>query len=406
MATFTYNAKDTKGAVVQGTMEADHSSAVVQRLQSMGYFPLDIVDTSPRQNWLTDLPIFKKRVSTNDLTTFTRQLSDLISAGVTLVRSLGVLEKQATQEALRQVIHDVRSDVERGDSLAKAFAQHPETFPPIYCAMVKAGETGGLLSEVLNRLADFGEAESELKAKIKSAMIYPMIMTGFGTIVFIVLMTYVIPKMTAIFDDIGKSLPAVTQFLVTFSNVFTHYFPFIIGGAVVGVFLFRRYMKMEQGRYRIHSGLLKVPVLGSLLVKREIARFSRTLGSLLHNGVNILPALEIVADVVGNAVLQREVKDMPEQVTQGSGVAKALDGSKTFPDVVISMMAVGEETGNLDEVLIKIADSYEKEVNRSIKTLTALIEPLIILIIAAFVGFIVMAILLPIFNIDLTEMGG
>jgi general secretion pathway protein F len=266
--------------------------------------------------------------------------------------------------------------------------------------MVRAGETGGMLEGVLSRLADFAEAEQELKGRVQSMLIYPVIMVVVGTTAVTILMTVVMPKIVRIYKDLNQTLPDITRFLIGLSNFAGTWWWAIIPALGVIAFLIWKYSKTEQGKTLIDTWMLRLPVLGVVVQKREIARFARTFGALLRNGVSILPALEIVTEVMNNNIVRREVAQIPLNISQGSGVAKPLANSKVFPAVVVNMIAIGEETGRLADVLVRVAQSYEIEVDRSVKMLVVLIEPLIILTMGVVVGFIVIAMLLPIFSLD------
>ena len=403
MPTFTYKARDQKGELIQGTIDAESKGMVTTRLQTMGFFPVEIfADEKGREGKFSIGRFLKGKIRTSDLSTFNRQLADMISAGVPLVRSLGVILNQTASESLKEILQAVNNDVSAGDTLAKALSRHPRVFSKLYCAMVKAGETGGMLDGVLQRLADFSEEEETIKGKIKGALAYPIIMIFAGSAAIFVLMTVVIPKIVNVFAELHQALPLPTQILIKITNFLIGSWWMIILG---GVFLFTvvwRYFKTAEGRKFFHRTQIQIPILGDLIIKREVSRFARTLGSLLRNGVSILNALEITEEVIGNAIVNEEVKKISENITQGSSVAGPLKGSKVFPPVVVNMMSIGEETGKLDEVLLKIASSYEIEVDRSVKLLTSMIEPLIILMMGFIVGFIVISMMLPIFNLDPT----
>jgi len=272
--------------------------------------------------------------------------------------------------------------------------------------MVKAGETGGMLDAILERLAEFSETEDEIKSKIKSAMAYPAIMLVAGMGAIVILTTVVIPKIMAIFKDLNQALPGITQLLINIIDFFSSYWYMIIGGGIVGGIVIYKFLHTDEGKTYWHTLQIKIPMVGNVIVKREVARFARTLGSLLKNGVSILSSLEITREVMANKLVQAEIIKVSENITQGSGIAAPLKGSKIFPSVVVNMVAIGEETGRLHDVLLRIASSYELQVDRSIKTLTSLIEPLIILLMGAVVGFVVIAMLLPIFTIDPTKDTG
>jgi type II secretory pathway component PulF len=292
--------------------------------------------------------------------------------------------------------------VQGGDTFATALSKHPRIFNPLYVAMVRAGEAGGMLDAVLQRLADFSEQEEALKGKIKSALAYPVVMIVAGIGAVIVMMTVVIPKIVKIFQDLNQALPTPTKILIASSDFLTQYWWLVAGILAVAWSGFWRFIKTAEGRRYWHRIQLQMPLLGIIIRKKEVARFSRTLGALLHNGVPILSALDIVKEVALNVWVKSEVDKIVDNVTQGAGVAKALKGGMIFPPVVVSMINIGEETGRLDEVLRKVADSFEIEVDRSVKTMTSLIEPLIIVFMAFLVGFIVISMLLPIFTLDPT----
>ena len=400
MPQFSYKAKDNAGQLVTGKLEAESTANVISRLQAMGYFPLQVQDAKEAIASGAARPARARRVKINDMATFNRQLADLLSSGIPLVKALTVIQNQTPNPSLRDIITQVTQDVSGGDSLAGAMSRHPKVFNKLFVAMVKAGEAGGLLDQVLQRLADFAESEAETRSKVKSALAYPVVMVcaGFGAVV--VLMTVVMPKIMKIYEDLDQQLPATTVFLIRLSR-FLQDFWYIVVGAVVGIgFILWRAKNTKEGRRALDSFIIKIPVLGPMIVKKEVANFARTLGSLLHNGVSILPALDITHGVLNNQIVADEVAKIPDNVTQGEGVAAPLRKSTVFPPVVVNMMAIGEETGRLDNVLTKIARSYDTEVDRAMKTLTSLLEPMIILFMGLVVGFIVISMLLPIFSID------
>lgn len=406
MAVFSYKAKDAKGQVIAGSLEAETVNAVISRLQAMGYFPVSVENESEKKRRTTAVAKrLARRVRINDLATFNRQLADLLSSGIPLVRALGIIQNQTANESLVEIIGQIAQDVAGGDSLAGAMAKHPKVFSKLYVAMVRSGEAGGMLDVVLSRLADFAETEAEVRAKIKAALAYPVVMVFAGIGAVTILMTVVMPKILKIYSELNQTLPWPTQALIAISDFLRTYWFVIfagVGGAAIALW---RILKTPEGKRAFDRLLVQIPLLGPMIVKREIANFARTFGSLLHNGVSILPALEIVHEVLTNTVVADEVAKIPEHVTQGEGVAGPLKKSKVFPPVVVNMIAIGEETGRLDDVLLKVARSYELEVERAVKTLTSLIEPLIILGMGVVVGFIVIAMLLPIFSIDPSQQG-
>lgn len=399
MPTFTYRAKDRRGEVIEGQTDAESLTAATTQLQSMGYFPLSLIEVGGKRSPTESLS-FLNRPRLSDVSAMYRQMADLLGSGVPLVKALAVVAEQTPNEQLRQILGQINTDVSGGDSLAQAFHRHPKIFNALQCSMVRAGETGGMLPGVMERIADFAEQEEELHSKIISSLAYPsvMILAGLGAIA--VLVTVVIPRIIGIFDSINQTLPFITVMLIALIDFIQGYWWAILCGIGLLIFGFLNLIRTEEGRLLVDKALLKTPLIGTIIVKREIAKFARTLGALLRNGVSILNALDIVVDVIGNRVIQREIAEIPVDITQGEGISRTLQGSKTFPPVVVNMIAVGEETGHLDNALTRIAESYEKQVDRSVKTMTSLIEPLIIVAMALVVGFLVIAMLLPIFSIE------
>lgn len=435
MPTFVYKAKDKKGAPVEGSMEAEGRAAVVSRLQQMGYFPVAInqgikrggkvvasgatkkgaaapkakggkeapkASTSSSSDGQTFMEWWNSRrgITSGDLAGFNRQLADLLGAGIPLVKGLAILNKQTSNEKLREVIFAILDDVQGGTTFADALAKHPKVFSKLYVAMVRSGEAGGMLDDVLQRLADFSEQEEQTRGKIKSALAYPVVMVIAGSIAVFVMFSFIIPRITATFEQLNQALPAITQLLITMSDATQEYW--LIGLAVIAVVVVItwQFLQSNEGRAMWHRTQLSLPLMGPLIQKSEVARFARTLGSLLRNGVSILVALEIVKEVLNNQVVRGEVEKVVEEITQGSGVAQPLKNSKVFPPIAVNMIAIGEETGRLPEVLLRVSESFEGQVERAVRTLTSLLEPIIIVIMGAIVAFIVIAMLLPIFSLD------
>ena len=290
-------------------------------------------------------------------------------------------------------------------TLAQALQRHGSTFNHMSVAMVKAGETGGMLDDVLVRLADFSESEEELKSKVLSALAYPMVMVVAGTAVITILMTVVIPKITGVFKEMGQTLPDITQILISITSFLRSYIGFILVGIIVAVVVLKRFIGTKEGKALYDRCCLAIPVLGDVIHKRELSRFARTFGNLLRNGVPILTALDITREVLSNVIIRNEVEKLPNAISQGSSMATTLSENKRFPPFMVSMIAIGEETAQLDGVLLKIADAYESQVDRSLKTLTSVLEPIIILALGLVVGFIVIAMMLPIMSLDPMQGG-
>lgn len=341
-----------------------------------------------------------KRVSSSDLTAFNRQLADLLGAGIPLVKSLAILQKQSVNVRLQEIIGEINNDVSGGTTFADALAKNPREFSKLYVAMVRSGEAGGMLDEVLKRLADYSEQDEQTKSKIKSALAYPVVMILVGMIAVSVMFIYIIPKITGVFKELNQTLPAMTQMLISVSEFTQNYWYIVLGSIVAVGVLVVQLVRTQEGRLFWHKAQLKLPLVGDLVRKQEVARFSRTLGSLLKNGVSILTALKITRDVLNNEIVRTELDGVLEGITQGTGIAEPLRTSVIFPQMTVNMMSVGEETGQLESVLLRISESFELEVDRKVRTLTSLIEPLIIVAMGFVVGFIVIAMLLPIFSLN------
>ncbi len=397
MATFNYSVRDRMGRILKGKLDGDSKDAVQARLTQMGY----IIVQLDQQGGLAALNEIKFGTGVNpkDVSIFARQFSTMIDAGLSLTKCLTILSAQTESAGLRDVIQSIGKDVESGQSLSDALGRHPKVFPPIFVNMVRAGETGGVLDEVLNRVADHLEAELALKAKIKSAMTYPIAMGGLVLIVLAAMMVFVVPTFEKMFADMGGELPFATQLLVDISNFVAGW-----GGAIAlvsfitAIFVFKWWSK-GPGKLIWDGAKLQMPVFGSLVRKIALARFTRTFGTLVAAGVPILSALDIVADTAGNEVIAIAVRKARSAIKEGETIAKPLSESKVFPSMLVQMIAVGEETGALDQMLNKVAAFYDEEVSTATDGLTSLIEPLMMASLGVIVGGIVIALYLPMFQV-------
>lgn len=403
MQKFLYKAKDGRKQVMQGILEAETERGALSKLSQMGYFPLSIQkeEAGPqRQASSRSFSIFTG-IRRRDITFFTRQLSDLLEAGLTLMRALNVIQDQTENPRLQEILGDIVSHVRDGKSFSDALAVYPKVFPPIYVSMVRSGEVGGILGGVLARLADFSEKEEELQGKVRAAMAYPALicLVGMGTVA--VLLIFVVPKLVLLFQDVGQVLPLPTQILIAVSNGVAKYWWVALLIAALGGFLGRRQSLPQGARLAIDRIKLRFPVWGSLIKKVEIARFARSLATLLSHGVPILQAMQSVYQATGNEMLKGELQKIGDQLRGGTTLSQGMRQSRIFPNLVINMVSVGEEAGSLDRSLIKIADTYEREADRAMKMMTALVEPVMILVMGSVVGFIVVSMLLPIFQIDI-----
>jgi type IV pilus assembly protein PilC len=398
--TYAYKVRDKVGKLVEGQLDAEDEHLVVGKLRSMGYVPIaiDRVDTNALQKEL-HIPGLSGRIKQKDVAVMSRQFATMINSGLPLLRSLSILSEQIENKALADTLTAVRNDVERGSSLSAAMAKHPKAFSTLYVSMVKSGEVGGVLDSVLKRLADTLEKQVELRRKIKSAMSYPVVVFSLVVLIVSGMMLFIVPQFQTLYKSLGGSLPMFTQVLITASDLFKSYLLIWMICWAAAFVAFRRWIHSEKGRPVWDRMKLKAPVFGKLVRKVALARFSRTLAALTRSGVPILESLEIVADTSGNEVVAVAVRDTQQAVKTGEGLARPLMTHEVFPPMVTQMIAVGEETGALDEMLDKIADFYDAEVEATVDALTSLIEPLLIVVMGVTVGFMVIALYMPMFNI-------
>jgi type IV pilus assembly protein PilC len=399
-ATFTYKVRDRQGRLVEGSLEADNGALVAEKLRQMGYVPIAI-DRKSGQTFERELhiPFIGDRVGMRDVAVFSRQFATMVNAGLTLLRTLTILAEQTESKALAAIADDVRADVEKGASLSQALAKHPKAFSRLYVSMVRAGEAAGVLDLVLTQLADTIEKQVTLRRKIVSALAYPVVVFGLVITIVTAMLLFVVPMFTKLYKQLGGALPLPTRVLVNVSNAMTNWWWLVTGAEVIGFIALRRWIKTDAGRERFDAFKLRLPIVGGLVRKAALTRFSRTLSVLLRAGVPILESLEITADTVNNAVLAKAVKATQAGVKVGESVARPLADHSSFPPMLVQMMAVGEETGALDTMLDKVADFYEAEVEATVAGLTSLLEPLLIVVMGGCVGGMVVALYLPMFNI-------
>ncbi len=415
MATYNYVAKDALGKVITGTSEAENEQILVRRLREKGYWVQKVnpAKTAPKQQTTSrggsSFAASFGRVSGRDLAVFCRQFATMIDAGVSLVRCLSVLEEQSGSARLRAIIREIQAAVESGETLSRALTRWPRVFGNLFVGLVRAGEVGGVLDETLNRLATFMEENEALRRKVKSAMTYPVLVMIFAMIVVIGLVTFILPQFVAVFRDLGidDELPRPTQILVQISQFMTTKWYMLIGGVVLFVVAFSQYTHTRIGRRHWDWVKLKLPIFGKLNHKICIARFSRTLSTLLVSGVPILQALETVAGTVDNEIMADAILAARAAIREGEQIGDPLQRSGMFPPMVVQMVAIGEETGSLDAMLSKIADFYETEVDATLASLTAALEPLLIVSLGFVVGFIVVAMFMPLIHaISQLQSGG
>jgi type IV pilus assembly protein PilC len=396
---FTYKAINQNGEILQDQMEGSNTMAVAISLKQQGLFVIDVKE----QSTISEKDIFApfKKIKLRDLVVFSRQFSTLINAGMPIVRALYVLSEQSENKKLEDVIDAVRGDVEAGLSLSEALEKHPEAFNRLYVEMVRAGEIGGMLDGVLLRIADQLEKEADLRRKVKSAMVYPLFVLGFAFLTLTFLLIFIVPIFGRIFEDLGGTLPLPTRIVMAVSDILTSFWGILVYLALgVALFLFLRWKKTERGRKVWGRVSLKIPAkIGEVIQKVALARFARTLGTLSAAGVPILQALEITATSSGNWVVERALLKSRDAIREGIPIYKPLESEPVFPPMVTRMIAVGEETGDVDGMLGKIADFYESEVDATVKALTSIMEPLMIVVVGGIVGVIVISMYLPMFKI-------
>lgn len=423
MPRYSYVAMDSRGKETKGVLEVASQNEAINRLKEMGYFPTKVVEDKGKAKKSKGAPARpgqkKKGMSINieipgfsgvkskTLSVFTRQLATLVDAGLPLLRGLRVLEKQEPNPTLKRIIGELGYSIEGGSTFSEGLAQHPKVFNRLFVNMVKAGELGGVLEVVLARLAEFMEKAEKIKGKVKAALFYPVAVMVVAVGVLAVLLVFVVPKFKAIFAEMlgGAGLPAFTEFVLGISDKVAANFPAVMIGLVVFFILLSIFKKTKFGRKVVDIVKLKMPALGPVVSKVAIARFTRTLGTLVSSGVPILQALTIVKETSGNVVIGNAVAMVHESVKEGETITAPLEASKVFPPMVVSMVDVGEQTGALPEMLMKIADNYEEEVDNAVSAMTSLLEPIMIVFLAVVVGSIVIALFMPLITL-IDQLGG
>lgn len=420
MPQFSYTAINSAGKEIKGTMNADKESSVSAALRADGYFPIEIkaagekntalkqtAKAGKKRRGLLDIQIGAIKMPQKDLVLFTRQLSILLDAGLPLIRALRTLEKQARNRNVKKIVGESADYVEGGFTFSESLTKNSKTFDPLYVNMVKAGESAGAMEIILNRLAVFMEKNARILSKIKSAMIYPSVVLTVATGVTLFLMVFIVPKFEKIFSELlnGMPLPGLTVFVLGISQFFMKCHIHILVGIAAVIVGYKIVARTKKGKYLLDSGKYRMPVFGNLISKTSIARFARTFGTLLSSGVPVLRSLLIVRDTAGNGLVEKSIQKVHDAVKEGESIAAPLSATKIFPDMVVSMIEVGEETGKLPEMLEKIADTYEEEVDIAVEAMTSLIEPIMIVFMAVIVGTIVIAMFMPLIKIMQT-LGG
>jgi len=406
MPKFNYKAKQGPSKIVDGTIEADREDSAIRKIFELGLTPLDVTETSstietPARTSTTPTFSFRKKVPLSAIVLFTRQMCDLVEAAVPLLRVLQLVGKQTRHPILKKTILDMETFVQDGGNLSDALSQHPMIFAPLYINMVRAGELSGQLALVLHRLAALVEKDQETQIRIRSSLAYPIFILAVGIISIFVLLTFVIPRLTVIFEDFNQELPLPTLILIRTSDFLAHYGWIIV--VIMGlIFVYvQRWSQTPIGKMRLATQKLHTPVLGSFIQEVEIGRFARTMGTLIESGVTIIEALKSVGSLLENEVLRREIEKVVGEVVNGASLTTALKDCPYFPEAAVNMIAVGEETGHLERGLYKLADSLERQADATAKTMVSLIGPMVLVLVVSLIGVAVVAMLLPIFKMNL-----
>jgi len=402
MPSYSYKASTFEGKIIEGTMEAADDGTVSLKLQEMGLLPVRIGATGPQTLLKREFewPWRKNKVRHKDLLVFTQELHTLVRAGFPLDRTLTVLGHLAESPAMAEVVQDVLKEVKGGKSFSEGLAKHPAVFPKVYVSMVKAGEAGGALEEILGRLSDYLVSSQELRSYVVSALIYPVLLSVVGLVSVTILTLFVVPRFTSIFDDMGVPLPLPMAILRGLSNFTTHYWWLILTALVLSAVYLKRFRDSSEGRMKLDRWLLRVPMVGSVVRKIEVARFSRSLGTLLHGGVPLLQSMNIVREIIGNQSIATTIEPIRNGIKKGEGISQPMKQSGVFPPLAMHLIEVGEESGKLDGMLIQVAEVYDVEVRNSVKNLIAFFEPALILLMGIVIGTIVVSMLMAIFSIN------
>ena len=400
MTEFLYKATTLSGQTVEGSMDGKDEAAVVQSLHHMGYIPIRIGSVESKEREFQLSSFIPHRVGIRDLLIFTQEFSTLLSAGLPIDRSLNILGSLTENRRLRETVKDVLQRVEGGSSLAEALGFHSRVFPKLYVNMVRAGEAGGFLETIFSRLTRYLQSAKEVRETLVSVMIYPLILTFVSGVSIVILVTFVVPRFARIFSDMGQAIPIPTQIVLAISHFIRDYWWIGLSFIFLIYFGLKVYTRQEERRFRWDQFKLRWIIIGDLIKKVEVARFARTLGTLLQSGVSILPALNLVKEISQNRAVSRAIGAIHDRLREGKGISKSLVETGVFPPLAVHMIGVGEETGRLDEMLVRVAETYEENVQNALKRFVSLLEPAVILIMGGLVGFIVISMLLAIFSIN------
>jgi type IV pilus assembly protein PilC len=399
MPTYSYVAKDQDAQTVTGKIEAGDPSMVHDELHRRQLVIISVEEEKKKSSFSQRPQGRARRITTDDLVLFSRQMATMVDAGIPIIQTMEALEEQAINPSFRKILATVLQDIRMGLSLSDAFGKHPKVFDNLFVSMVRVGEVGGVLTNVLDRLSSYMEKTARLKRKVKGALIYPAVIVSMAFIISVILLIKVVPTFAEIYTSFNQKLPPMTQSLLDFSAGFRKFFLLYVFSAVALVFAIFQYKRTPAGAYQVDLWLLKIPLFGDLMIKAGVSRFCRTLSALVQSGVPILDGLEIVRKTIGNRVLEKVVEEVTESVRGGEGIAATLSRSRIFPIMATRMISIGEKSGQLDKMLSKVAVFYDDQVDVTVDTMTSLIEPLIIAVLGIVIGYIVTALFLPIMNI-------
>lgn len=400
MALYKYRAKETPQKIVEGTLEAPTKEEALRKIEAMGYFPINLEEISGAQPHFF-LKKIQRKVRHKDITLFSKQLATLIKSGVPILKALGIIAEQSQNSYFQSIVKEMFNHLKEGEKLSTALAKYPKIFSPFYIAMVEVGEDSGNLDALLLRVTEYRKTQESIISKVQLALMYPLIMAivGLGTIIF--MLTFVMPRLMKIFIGLGQDLPLPTKILLNISNFITHWKGIILIAVIVVFMLVRQEFKRKAGKRVLSVFKLKVPFLGEIILKREMARLSRTLELLIKSGIPILKAIELTAPIINNEIIREKFLEGHRELAQGSSLGKTLKSFKIFPSFMTNLIAIGEESGNLDLSLSELADAYERDIDDLTKAFTTILEPLMILAMGLIIGFVVIAMLLPVFQINL-----
>ncbi len=399
MPVFTYKAKKNPKKIITGEIEAEDINSAISRLKKERLFPI-FIDKKGGKVFHRASPLIFKSIGSRDIGIFIRQLSSLIHSGLPLAKALNSLSRQTNNKHLKSIIEDVESQIRKGESFHRALSKHSKIFSPFFINIVRAGEAGGILDETLNRLAELRDREQDLTSQLRSALAYPVLLIAMSLATIFVLLTFIIPKFVEMFEELGQILPLPTRILLSVSNFFSNFWPAVLIVIIAIIVTFKQYASAENSALLIDKVKLRLPLLGGVLKQIEISRFTGTFGTLLKNGIPILEALEVTSKTISNKIFAKEAQHLLKGIEKGKKISGLMKENKIFPPSVTDLVAVGEESAGLEQILIDISESFDKESQIRIKTFISVLEPILILILGAIVALIVISMLLPIFEID------